>query len=428
MELKAIDFFGILFFVYIISVYLNFDFQGTTYLRLHYMALLVMSLSALVFFGKTLIELIGKAQISVLFFIYFSILHLFYFDFEFDHIIGFLKYGSFVGLFSVGYILIKNDPNYRILKRGFSLNIFCIVLEAIIAFFQFIFKKSEIILNGTEVRVSGTLNNYLAQYILFGIICVWFVLINLEDKKKDGSSKTLLLLHLMMGLLLSILLIVNVRTCYILFGIFLLLELVKSFSLGMKKQFLKRGLKSLIGGALVLITMLGMRSYSNIGTKAQEFNRSLGTAEVRVILWKSSIKMGVSNPFFGVGFNGFGRALYAMAEEDSQLQKVLQDYKLPMKINAHSQFFTMFAELGAFWGVILFCLVIYLFCFVLRCYFISTNLVSSFFCIWLSIGLLAFLVSDPFPMAFFWLAVGAFLGLYHQSKIVRWKTARSLIP
>lgn len=315
-------------------------------------------------------------------------------------IIGFIKYLYILLLFIIGFLLIY----YKIKVHNFIVLIFIFsTLQACLGTYQYILNEGSVWLTPNVIRPSGTLDNYLANYLLIGLLSGFTLLLQRNHN---------LIIIIALSLIVSVLFFFNSRIAYV-FTIWIILILL--FFTRKDKNILKK-LPLIIGIIILLINTISFARYYHLSQRSNEIlpQRSSNTASVRFELWQNAIDMSLDKPF-GIGYKMFGTELHDNAKNDEHLFDLIQTFQLGTNIDAHSFFFTLLAEAGVLLTLIFFLPIIFIW---IKTIFLqsSKNISSQFIKIWIVSGVPLLIIYDPMGMNLFWIALGAASCLIVYSK------------
>lgn len=318
-------------------------------------------------------------------------------------IIGFIKYLYILLFFIIGFLMIQ----FKIKINNLVLLIFILsILQACLGLYQYIMNEGTVWLNPNVIRPSGTLDNYLANYLIVGLLSGLTLLLH--------RNHTIVAI-LGLPLILSVLFFINSRISYI-FTIWIVLIFI--FYNGREINILKKiALVIFLSIFTINVAYLVKDFYSSERSSKIIPERSTNTAFVRFELWENALKMSAHAPF-GVGYKMFGIELHNMAKENNQLSVLLQTFQLGTNIDAHSFFFTFLAETGILLTLIFFVPIIFIWIKTLTLQ--HNNKISlRFIKLWVLSGGPLLIIYDPLGMNIFWIALGAasHLTMYFKKEI-----------
>lgn len=306
-------------------------------------------------------------------------------------IIGFIKYLYILLFFIIGFLLIQ----FNIKINNLVLLIFILsILQASLGLYQYIMNEGTVWLNPNVIRPSGTLDNYLANYLIVGLLSGLTLLLHRNYK---------IIAILGLPLILSVLFFINSRISYI-FTIWIVLI----FILYNRREiniFKKIALVIILSIFAVNIAYLVKDFYSSERSSKIIPERSTNTAFVRFELWENALKMSAHAPL-GVGYKMFGSELHNQAKENDQLFHLIQIFQLGTNIDAHSFFFTFLAETGVLLTLIFFFPIIFIWIKTLTLQY-HNKTSSRFIKLYVIGGGPLLIIYDPLGMNLFWIALGA---------------------
>ena len=172
-----------------------------------------------------------------------------------------------------------------------------VAFQSLLGFIQHLFNYGDVFIYD-RVRISGTLGNYLASYLLLGFI------VTLTYSTQRSNPRWFW--FLLSGLILIALVLVQVRTIWILAAF--ALALVFLFSVTSMKN--TAGILSVLIISVVLFFAVAgvMRTSGTSNIFSTLERRSNTTGVLRLELWSSAVKMFRDHPLVGVGL-GFYESL-----------------------------------------------------------------------------------------------------------------------
>ncbi len=209
--------------------------------------------------------------------------------------------------------------------------------EALLAAGQFIRNTSDIRMWGA-VRISGTLENFLAAYLLLG--CAIALSHALHPRTVSWRRHAF-----GAALLLAMLYFVQVRTIWA-----LAVCMLAALATGLRRPPFGRCAAVLaLVIALASGSCLSRRAVSgpevpSVGTVLKL--RGATTFQARLALWEVALRMFRARPLLGVGVGNFGTYFLEPPYTTPVMISVAKGLNLSREIDAHSEFFNNLAELG----------------------------------------------------------------------------------
>ncbi len=211
------------------------------------------------------------------------------------------------------------------------------VFEAVFGAVQYITNTGGIPMPGGLLRVSGTLGNDLAGYLLIGVVVGLAFLAGTQAQKRVRFWS----LIMATGLVGAVLIITQVRGAWISFALIFF-----SMFLFYSSQW-KRMLAVLLFTAMFVVGLWAGQGALGVHTFVRTLeNRGLTTIGVRFLLWKAAANMWWKHPWLGVGPGNYGTLFTEQSLTGIDLRPTVELYHLSPEIDTHSAFFTRLAEGG----------------------------------------------------------------------------------
>jgi O-antigen ligase len=212
------------------------------------------------------------------------------------------------------------------------------ILQASIAYFQFLLGIGDTTFVNGMIRVSGTLGNFLSGYMMIGLLAATAVA--LAERRGLYFAAAVMIF--------GVVVLAQVRSVWILgfpaLGALLLALKGYSSMKGVRNAFFP-----LFMGALAIVVFAFPRGSVWLDTFSSRGTATLGA---RVELWKSAVRMFLVNPVTGVGAGNF----YLLFNDDrfatEGTKKIPPNFGLTGKFTAHSEIFTPLAETGVVGAVV----------------------------------------------------------------------------
>ena len=270
------------------------------------------------------------------------------------------------------------------------------VLESCVGFTQYLLNYGDVFM-WHAVRISGSLGNLLASYLLLGLIITF----TFSLKRSSGQW----LWFALSGIIFTALVLTQVRSVWIL-GLFSFM-LICLFCMSSLKSLFKV-LLALVLSIALLLTVAGMirpdaaKEYISVLKR-----RSSNTVVIRVELWHAAVKMFVDHPVTGIGLGNYSSYYHKLRYRSDKIDAIDGSFNLHNEFDAHSDFLTRLAEMGAIGSFLFLIFNIYL----LRWAWSARSRLqesgeSIAVPIIIIVSLLADFISSPLGGNLFWLLVG----------------------
>jgi len=270
------------------------------------------------------------------------------------------------------------------------------VLEALIGFAQYFFDYGDVFM-WQAVRISGSLGNLLASYLLVGLIITF----TFSLKRSTGQW----LWFTLSGILFTALVLTQVRSIWIL-GLFSLV-LICLFCMSSLKNLVKILVVFAISIALIVTVASTIKPDAAKDYLSVLKRRSSNTMVIRVELWKAAVNMFLDHPLVGIGLGNYNSYYHRPQYRSDMIDTIDSSFNLQNEFNAHSDFLTRIAEMGII-GTTLF-MILYLF--VLRWAWTARTSLSesgglAAVPIIIIVSLIADFFSSPLGGNLFWIFIG----------------------